>query len=278
MAVVKRGTAAYYYVVGRAEGHVVKIYVGALSDQVVSILHRADQLSHAYQQGTREAAQQELDAYARLEPAIRLVAVKTSRLVWRQRDRRRRQHSDCHQQNASRKESNMRQPRDASTTEVQITRDDFEDVVARAAAGSDEAISDLRQVLRANPAIYQVLGDLSGHVQRCLVDLVAGGCVVAKEAIQLQAEELRRELLRDADSPLERLLADQIVTTWLDVNIQQIGLAQPHEKETHRQRWEQRFDRAQRRHLAAVTALAEVRGYRTADTATLFPQQIEERT
>jgi hypothetical protein len=145
--------------------------------------------------------------------------------------------------------------------EATVTRDEFEHLAARAAAGSEEALDEFRKVLRANPQVYRILGDLSQHARRCLIDLIAGGSLVARETALQRAEEVRQDLLAEGDSPLERLAVDQVVTTWLDSNLQQIGLSQDHRKETLRLRWEQRLDRAQRRHLAALTALAEVRAY-----------------
>ena len=49
------------------------------------------------------------------------------------------------------------------------------------------------------------------------------------------------------------------IATQLDLAIQQLGWTQPHTKEKFKLRWERRMDRAHKRHLAAVTTLAEFR-------------------
>lgn len=243
------------------DGRARKTYVGKADDPVAWLVHRSDQLATAHRRAADEATRQDLEAYSKIEGIIQLMASKAARFVWRQRDRVRRGRgvgqAIAIPENAMPKAAGTNAP-------VDVTKDDFDDLAARAAAGSEVALQELRLTLRDNPAIYRLLGNLAQHAQRALIGLVTGDSVIAREAAQLHANELRQDLLRDGDSPLERLLVDQVVVTWLDVYVQQIGLSQPHAKEGLHQRWVQRLDRAQKRHLAAVTALSEIRAYQLA--------------
>jgi hypothetical protein len=246
--------------VARVNGKVRKTYVGSLADPVASLVHRSDQLAMAHRRAAEEATRRDLEAYGRIEGVTRLLASKAARLVWRQRDRLRRGQDGGHA--IATRETPMPKTAALLNAPIDVTKDDFDDLAARAAAGCEEALEVLRHTLLANPAVYRLLGNLAQHAQRALIRLVAGDSAVTREAAQFQANELRQDLLRDGDSPLERLVVDQVVTTWLDVYIQQLGLSQPHAKEGLRHRWEKQLDRAQKRHLAAVAALSEIRGYR----------------
>jgi hypothetical protein len=92
-----------------------------------------------------------------------------------------------------------------------------------------------------------------------LIEIIGADSVVTRVSLTMQIDELRGELDRKNTGPLERLLIEQVITTKLDLGVQQIGSAQRHDKETLRRRWERRMERAQKRHLAAVKALAEFR-------------------
>jgi hypothetical protein len=235
-----------------------------LGDRVSSLLQDADQLAQAEQVAATVAAHLDLDAYAALEPAVALLSSRLALQLRRLRFRCRHAEGNAAGQPPMR-ENAMAKPNSNSPAEASITKDDFERLANRAAAGSDEALVEFREVLRRNPAIYRLLGDLGEHSRHRLIDLIAGGSFIARETAEHKAQELREELLIGGDSPLERLAVDQVVTTWLDINLQQIGLSQQHAKETLRMRWEQRLDRAQRRHLAALATLAEVRAYLRGD-------------
>lgn len=148
-----------------------------------------------------------------------------------------------------------------SPEQIDITRDDFDHLVERATAGSPEALAELRATLRANRSMYRRLGDLSLHVQASLLELITRDSVVARESIDLNLEELRTSLQLDGNSPLEMLLVEQIVTTWLDWSFQQIAFSQGHATEEIARRREQRLERAQKRHLAAIQALNDIRAF-----------------
>ncbi len=254
----RRGQQRFLYARQVRRGRVSKRYLGSLSDPVTEILFRAQDLSRANSSAARAAVEVELDEYAQLEPVIRLVATRVNRCVLRDRNKQERK-----SQLPRRKSSKpmIDQSPDATPERISITRDDFDHLVDRATGGDEDAQAELRATLRANPKTYGRLGDLARHVQLCLVDLIAGDSVVAHESLHLNMDKMRSDLQRDGTSPLEALLVDQVVTSWLDLSVQQIGFAQDHCTEAIAKRHEQRVERAQGRHLRVVRALHELRNF-----------------
>jgi hypothetical protein len=72
---------------------------------------------------------------------------------------------------------------------------------------------------------------------------------------------MRVEVAGDNPSPLERLLAERVVATWLEVQLFEglyaVGMKDGTSiQDDHRQK---RLDRAHRRHLSAIRTLAQIR-------------------
>jgi hypothetical protein len=85
------------------------------------------------------------------------------------------------------------------------------------------------------------------------------GPVLIGEGLRRHLKNLRGESLGQAPSPLERLLVERILLSWLQVHSGDLELAQYEgstEGGTYRQR---QVDRGHRRYLHAVRALAQVR-------------------
>ena len=81
------------------------------------------------------------------------------------------------------------------------------------------------------------------------------------EAISRRAAELRRELAGAEPTPLERLLVSRIAACWLQLHYAEMRYTQNLGKLTMEQgEYHQRkIDRAQKRYLTAIKALAQVR-------------------
>jgi hypothetical protein len=62
-------------------------------------------------------------------------------------------------------------------------------------------------------------------------------------------------------SPLERLLSERVVVTWLEVQFFEALYAQnmPNLTIPQAEHYQKRLDRAHRRHLSAIRALAQIR-------------------
>ena len=144
-----------------------------------------------------------------------------------------------------------------------LSREEFDELVERAEAGDVDALRQLRATLRERPEIWRRLGDLAEHVKSLLVDLTCGKSFLAKESLLLQLEDMERELLSgESTSPLERLLAQRVVASWLDLQYQQISFNEPRDRKTDTTFWEQRLQKAQRRHFAAIETLERVKRLR----------------
>lgn len=92
--------------------------------------------------------------------------------------------------------------------------------------------------------------------------MAVGNAAITKTAVLHKLDDLRVQLLAESESPIERLLVDRIAMTWLALAIAEgifyrslaVGIDQ-HEDELH----QKRVERAQKRHLAAIKTLAQVR-------------------
>jgi len=253
----RRGRAAFHYLCLKANGRSQRRYVGTTSNPVADVVVRSDRLAQAYGLAHRQAAAEELQAYDRLEPCLRLLATRVTSCVDRYRQRVQRAGRSRARSWTQHCEAQMINPASQSA-HVAITREEFDELVFRAAGGNEEAVTDLREALRANPACYQLLGDLARHIQVCLVKLVTRDVIVAREALNLKIDELRESLLGADPSPLERLIVGEILASWLDLSFQRISHSQEPPTETIAKRREQRLERAQKRHLKAVATLNEI--------------------
>ena len=137
----------------------------------------------------------------------------------------------------------------------------LKELVTEAKSGNPEVLSQIRQILDRYPALWQHYGDLSGHVESKWIGLMAGDDVCVRESIAMRVDELRAQLLGDDPSPLERLLVDRIVTSWLMVRYfdTTLVLATQGVPTPQARYMDEQLQRAQRRHTGAIKALAEVR-------------------
>src|SRR5262245_19717930 len=99
-------------------------------------------------------------------------------------------------------------------------------ILERASRGDLTAMPELKKAFDERPELAALFGDLVRHAEEALLNLAAGSCLVAREAIARQAAELRARLAETAGSELEKLLIDRIVISWLEVYHSDIDLAQ----------------------------------------------------
>jgi hypothetical protein len=105
-----------------------------------------------------------------------------------------------------------------------------------------------------------VYGDLAAQAEQSFVRAAAGKNLAFREGLLAKLQALRGELSGPSPTPLERLLVERVVACWLQVQDADIRYAQlgnvPLSQAEYAQR---RMDRAHRRFLSAVKALALVR-------------------
>jgi hypothetical protein len=134
-------------------------------------------------------------------------------------------------------------------------------LLPQANTGDPKALAALRAACDADPTVWRDLGDLGRLGRISLIDKIGGKNSVISAAIARRVGALRDELGGPAPPPLERLLIDRILSNWLHLHAAEAVYAQRVGELTLKQsEYHQRtIDRAQRRYLASVKALAEIR-------------------
>jgi len=133
-------------------------------------------------------------------------------------------------------------------------------LIDRAQEGDKEALSVLRKVLDEAPRIARFV-NLARDVERSIVKKISGDDVFTQEALPRNLEAMRKDVAGENPSPLERLLAERITVCWLELQYFEAIYAQNIGKCTmaqgdHHQR---RIDKAHRRYLSSIKALAQIR-------------------
>lgn len=139
----------------------------------------------------------------------------------------------------------------------------IEALIGRARGGDQAALGTLREMVESAPDAFNAAANLAREVEHSWVAVVASGNPLVAIVTEYGVERMRRDLAGPDATPLEALLVDRIVATWLEVQVaaQQVPskLRQGGVDRAlldHLQNW---TDRAQKRHLAAIKALAQVR-------------------
>jgi len=129
-------------------------------------------------------------------------------------------------------------------------------------AGDPRALAQLRAVLDGTPALWEQVGDLGRQAELALVRTAAGSNAVAKEAITRRLDAVRRDAAGPHPTALERLLADRVALGWLGLAVAEGQYHQALEQRLDRSEddfHQRRVERAQRRYLGAIKALAQER-------------------
>jgi hypothetical protein len=142
------------------------------------------------------------------------------------------------------------------------TIEKLQDLLRRAEKGEENAVPEIRQILNEHPKLAWDFVDLGKVAEDALIEYITREQDLAtKELIRYQLEAMKKEIVGNEHSPLERLLSERVVVTWLEVqlfealyvrNMRNLSLPQAE----HHQK---RLDRAHRRHLSAIRALAQIR-------------------
>jgi hypothetical protein len=99
--------------------------------------------------------------------------------------------------------------------------------------------------------------DLAGRVRDTLIRKFAQDNRLTKEIVRWEIRQLRDELLGSAPTTIERLLAKRVAIGWLDVHTAELRLALADVE--YRDYWQGQVDHANRRFLAALRLLTNVR-------------------
>lgn len=139
----------------------------------------------------------------------------------------------------------------------------FNKIVQRAAKGDAKALAEVRAVTKAHPEVWNALGtDIAGVVRDAMIKLLTGEDAVMRDFVNHQLGKMKKGLIGEQPSPLERLLAERICACWLQVQYAEwIYAAKTKASVTlaHGDYLQRQVDRAQARYLAAIRTLAQVR-------------------
>ncbi|MBR9803267.1 hypothetical protein GYB59_16960 [bacterium] len=133
-------------------------------------------------------------------------------------------------------------------------------IMQRANKGDPKAIARLRRFLDENPQVWQQVGDLARVAENAWIKLLANGCALTADATRRQLQELKQELLGESTTVVERMLADTVLSTWLELNyLRSVDADTRNRSVTQASLIIKRLESAQRRHHSAIKQLTQIR-------------------
>ena len=158
------------------------------------------------------------------------------------------------------KRANSATKHKVSTSELREDRGKLMALIDRVQDGDEEALPVLRKVLDEEPMVARIV-DLARNVERSIIEKMTGDDVFTQEAIPRNLKAMKREIAGENPSPLERLLAERITVCWLELQYFQAIYTQNLGKLTITQSdyHQRRIDKAHRRYLSSIKALAQIR-------------------
>src|SRR5262245_41680555 len=130
----------------------------------------------------------------------------------------------------------------------------------RAQAGDAAALLRLRELLDAHPEVWRQVGDLAALAERAWLAVLAGNNPLTVEAMGRSVAAMKAELLGERPTPVERLLVEQVIARWMEVKYCEATSADPGRRSPEPPGLAlTRLESAQKRHLGAIKALADVR-------------------
>jgi len=139
----------------------------------------------------------------------------------------------------------------------------LEELVEKAGKGDKKPLPEIRKILEESPELawrsmdYGKLAEWH-FVERMTNDKDFG----SKELLRRQLAAMREEIAGENPSPLERLLAERVVATWLQIQLYEglyaAGMYQSMNLNQGNY-YQKRIDRAHRNHLSAIRTLAQIR-------------------
>lgn len=122
--------------------------------------------------------------------------------------------------------------------------------------GDKEAISWLRNFLDDNPEVWQRLGDMSAVSEKSWIALISNGDMLIYESVRKNLDSLKTELMEESTTPLEKLLVDSILATWLEIHfLRSVDAGSRSRTVTQTSLLTKRLESAQRRHHSAMKDL-----------------------
>jgi len=90
-----------------------------------------------------------------------------------------------------------------------------DELIAAAMDGDAAAMSRLRPMMREYPSRFRQIGDLGAMAVEKWLDVNCQKDLYLREHIQMHLAEMREQHLAEGDSPIERLLIEEVLLSWL---------------------------------------------------------------
>lgn len=165
--------------------------------------------------------------------------------------------SDTSKNAAQVEEGNKMQTQMARRAEVNAS---FECLRERANRGDPNARATLVKFLNANPALWHKFGEMACHAETSLLEAITDGEWLTTLAIRRRAAELRRELSRPSQPPLEELAVQRVVACWVQLQFVESKCARADGELSRAKLWLQRQQQAHKLYAAAEKSLLLIRG------------------
>ena len=137
-------------------------------------------------------------------------------------------------------------------------------LLGKAERGDEDAVPEIRQILDERPDLAWQFVDIAQVTEDTLIEKMTGEEDLAvKEIMRCQLKAMREEIAGEKPSPLERLLAERVVATWLQIQLFEglyaSGMSKRSMTIAQGSYHQKRLDQTYRRHLSAIRALAQIR-------------------
>jgi hypothetical protein len=151
--------------------------------------------------------------------------------------------------------------------DVQDTLEELSELSTKAEAGDKDAKRELiRAVRESAPAVIARASDVSRRSQHMLVETVSAGDLLMQYALSGRLDVMREEIAGEDPTPLEVLLTEQVVSSWLWLTLLDALNSGQFRKGTktrmgapYLRQMVKIQDSAHRRFLSSIQALARVR-------------------
>ena len=129
-----------------------------------------------------------------------------------------------------------------------------------AKSGDRAALPRLRQYLSANPTLWKGPGNVALQAQAAWINLITGPNLHLRECMTRQINQMKQDLAGSSPSPLEAMVVERLITSWLQLGYLEAREAQVNEKS---EKWfalkMQRQALAERQFRGAMNALVTLR-------------------
>jgi hypothetical protein len=155
--------------------------------------------------------------------------------------------------------------------------EELRDAIERAQDGDETALPIIREHLATKPYDYWMLVDYARIVQNAQIEAYTGSGLYVREVMNERIRRLRKDLEGEEPSPLESLLVDRIISCYLHVNFAEneyTDSVAPGTSLKVAKYMQKRLDHANRRYIAAIKALAQIRKMGPAVQINIAQQQL----